>query len=272
MPVSKKVEAQAVTVGTREPRILLWDIETAPLKVYTWGIWEQNAIWIAEQWHILTIAWKFLGDKKVQVLGLDDFSEYQKDPNNDYALVRKAWELFNEADIVVAHNGVAFDTKKIKARMIIHGMEPHSYIQEVDTLKLARKHFAFTSNKLNDVCEVLGIGAKVSTGGYRLWQDILEKQDPKAWAKMKVYNKHDVELLEQLYLKLRPWSTNHPNLATIADRPEACPKCGDDKKGLVVRGYKYTAVSARVSYKCNACGGYSSGRKIEKPTQTKYVS
>ena len=155
--------------------------------------------------------------------------------------------------------------------MIIHGMEPTSHIQEVDTLKLARKHFAFKSNRLNDVCEVLGIGVKVSTGGHKLWRDIIEKQDPKAWTKMKTYNIHDVELLEKLYLKLRPWTTSHPNLAVIADRPDACPKCGDDKAGMVIRGYKYTTVSARASYRCNACGGYSSGRKVAK-TQTRYVA
>jgi hypothetical protein len=140
---------------------------------------------------------------------------------------------------------------------------------EIDTLQLARKNFAFTTNRLNDICEFLGIGTKEETGGIDLWKAIVLDHDPKAWKKMKKYNKHDVVLLEQLYLRLRPWAKNHPNLATIADRPKACPKCGE-QKGMVVRGYRHTAVSVRASYRCNACGGYSQGRTIYK-TETEYV-
>lgn len=254
----------------KTPRILIWDIETAPVLGYTWGAYEQNILWKAHDWYLLTIAWKWLGEKTVHVLGLDDFEGYDKDHGDDYPLVKHAWDLFNEADIVVAHNGVAFDTKKAKARMIVQGFDPPSRIVEVDTLKLARRHFNFTTNRLNDVCQDLGIGKKIDTGGIELWRAIVEDDDPKSWAKMKKYNKHDVELLEELYLRLRPWSDNHPNLATISDRPNACPKCGSEK-GMVVRGYRHTAVSVRASYRCNACGGYSSGRQIYK-TDTKFVN
>jgi hypothetical protein len=250
------------------PRILIWDIETAPNLGYTWAKWEQNVIAFQQEWYLLTIAWKWLGDKQTHVVGLDDFELYNKDPEDDYALARHAWDLFNEADLVVAHNGVAFDTKKAQARMIIHGLAPPSPFKEVDTLRLARKHFAFTSNTLNDVCDVLGIGEKAETGGFKTWRGCL-RGDPKSWARMKRYNKKDVQLLEQLYLRLRPWANIHPNVATIAGRPDSCPKCGGTS-GMMSRGYNYTSVSRRARFRCKDCGTYVSAREIER-LDTQYV-
>ncbi len=252
----------------KEPRILLWDIETAPILGYLWGAYEQNMLWKKYDWYLLTIAWKWLGDKKVQAVALNEFEMYDSDPQDDYPLVSLAWDLFNEADIVVAHNGVSFDTKKAKARMIVQGFTPPSPFKEVDTLRLARKSFNFTKNNLDELCRDLSIGEKIQTGGIDLWRDIVANDDPYAWALMKKYNKHDVEILEELYLRLRPWG-NHPNLATISDRPNACPKCGSEK-GMIVRGYTHTSVSVRTNYCCKACGGYSGGRKIHK-TETQFV-
>jgi hypothetical protein len=152
--------------------------------------------------------------------------------------------------------------------MIIHGFDPPSPYKEVDTLKLARKHFAFTSNRLGDLCNTLGIGTKEETGGFKTWKGCLNG-DEKAWATMKKYNKHDVVILEELYLKLRPWATTMPNLATMAGRPDACPKCGS-QAGMMIRGYRHTAVSRKVTLQCKSCKGYSSSRATER-MQTQYV-
>ena len=253
-----------------EVRTLLWDIETAPNRGWTWGKYEQNVIAFEQEWYVLTVAYKWLGDKTTHVKGLDDFPKrYKKDDEDDYELTKLAWDLFNEADIVVAHNGVAFDTKKIQARMIFHGFDPPTSFKEFDTLQTARKNFAFTSNKLDDLCQHLGLGEKVATGGFDLWKGVM-RNDPKSWALMKKYNKHDVVILERLYLKLRPWSKNHPNLATMADRPDACPKCGSEK-GMVSKGFNFTTVSKRQRFKCKACGASCSGRKTER-TDTQFVS
>jgi hypothetical protein len=116
---------------------------------------------------------------------------------------------------------------------------------------------------------VLGIGTKADTGGFKTWAGCI-KGDPDAWATMKRYNKQDVDILEQLYLRLRPWSKTHPNLATLGNRPSACPKCGSEE-GMTRWGYTYTGVARRVRYKCKSCGGCCSDRKIEK-LDAKYVA
>lgn len=244
------------------PRTLIWDIETSPNLGYIWGKYEQNVLDFVSEWHVLSIAWKWLGEKTVHVSGLCDYERFLSDPENDYDLIALAHQLFSEADIVVAHNGIAFDSRKAMARMIFHGFPPPPPFKEVDTLKIARKHFAFTSNRLGDLCKYLGIGTKVETGGLQTWLGCL-KGDPRAWARMKKYNKHDVVILEKLYLRLRPWTDSHPNVATIADRPHACPKCGSEK-GMVSRGRRHANASRRAQYQCKACGSYCAGRKIER--------
>ena len=41
------------------------------------------------------------------------------------------------------------------------------------------------------------------------------------------YNKHDVEILEAVYLKLLPWIHNHPNIANyIKEYGCVCSNCG----------------------------------------------
>jgi hypothetical protein len=255
--------------GGREPRILIWDIETAPILGTAWDKWQTNLLWIERDRYLLTIAWKWLGEKQVHCLGLPDFPDrYKKDPQDDYALARLAWELFNEADVVVAHNGIAFDTRKAQTRMVTHGFPPPSPFLEVDTLRIARRHFSFTSNRLGDVCEQLGIGSKLDAGGEGLWRRCVAG-DPKAWKHMKKYNRHDVVILEALYLKLRSWADRLPNLATLSDRPSVCPRCGRAAR-MQVRGYRHTAVTTRISYQCQQCKGYCSGRPIKR-SRAQYV-
>lgn len=247
---------------------MLWDIESAPALGYVWGKWEQNVLEFQHDWYIISVAWKWLGEKVVHVKGLCDFDRYATDPENDYDLTALAHRLFCEADIVVAHNGIAFDTRKAQARMLFHGFDPPTPFMEVDTLKVARRHFAFTSNKLGDLCDTLGIGRKLETGGFNTWLGCM-RNDPKAWAKMKRYNRNDVVILEQLYLKLRPWMPRHPNLASLAEDPTACPKC-QAPGTLQARGWAVTALSRRRRFQCQGCGGWSLGRAMER-TDTQFV-
>ena len=74
--------------------------------------------------------------------------------------------MFDEADVVIAHNGDKFDMRKANARFGHY--EPPMPVQQVDTLKVARKYFKFESNKLGDLGEHLGLGNKEVTGGFAL--------------------------------------------------------------------------------------------------------
>ena len=147
--------------------------------------------------------------------------------------------------------------------MAVHGLEPPTGFKEVDTLQVARKQFKFTSNRLDDLCRVLGIGEKHETGGFSTWEGCMEG-DEKAWRKMKTYNRHDVILLEALYLRLLPWMTNHPNMAVMSDKPDACPKCGARQSQIQSRGWRYYQLTKRRAFRCAMCRGIFYGRSFVK--------
>lgn len=245
-----------------EPRVLLIDIETSPNLAWVWSTWKADAVGVQADWYILTAAWKWLGERTVSSVKLPDYLLYAEDPTNDKSLVGELAHLFDEADLVVGHNSVAFDTPKVQTRMLIHDINPPAPFREVDTCKLARKHFAFASNRLNDLCRQLGIGGKMPHAGFDTWLGCMNG-DPKMWALMERYNRQDVVLLEQLYLKLRAWDQKAPNLAAISGKKDACPKCGAQVK-MLIRGYRTFSATRRVQVQCPNCRGYSTQRTSEK--------
>ena len=108
------------------------------------------------------------------------------------------------------------------------------------------------------MCQHLGLGKKAQTGGFDLWKRCL-KGDPKAWAKMLKYNKKDVVLLEKIYLKIRPYIKNHPNLGVYIDEDRAsCVNCGSFR--IQYRGYATTKVSKFRRFQCQECGTWSRER------------
>jgi hypothetical protein len=254
------------TEAQREPRILLFDIETAPLAAWVFEIWHTNVHNIEAEWYILSVAWKWVGDRETHVAILPDFPKrWRKDRTDDYELALLLHKLFDEADVIVGHNSIAFDTKKAQARMLVHGLQPPSPYKEVDTFRVAKAHFGFTRNRLDDLCQQLGVGKKLDTGGFETWRKCMDG-DAKAWARMRRYNAHDVKLLEGLYLKIRPWMPRHPNLGAIANRPNMCPNCGAEGT-MQSRGWELTSTRRYRRFQCRSCGHRCSER-TGKPRDT----
>lgn len=239
----------------KKPRILLYDIENTPTVVTTWGLWEQNAIETIEEWYLLSYAYKWLGEKETHVVALPDFKGYEKDKKNDKALCESLHKLFEEADIVIAHNGDTHDQPKSNARFIYHGLTPPSPYKSIDTKKVAKKYFKFNSNSLNNLGTYFNIGNKVENGGIKLWRACMEG-DMKAWKLMKKYNKQDVVLLEKVYEKLKPWMTDHPNIGLMKGDKDACPNCGgfDVQK----RGFNYSRSGKTQRLQCQSCYSWHS--------------
>jgi len=241
------------------PRILLYDLETSPNIVYTWGVYEQDAIKVIRRRQIISFAWKWLGEKEVKVCGLPDFKTYKRDRTNNRELIRKLHGLFNEADVTVAHNVKRFDDKRAFTDMVRLGFAPTQPHRQIDTLEFARMKFDFNSNKLDDLGAELGLGRKVKHPGFEMWEGCLNG-DPASWALMKKYNVQDVVLLERVYLKLRPWMKNHP-VMTLTDRSVfACPVCGGTR--LQARGWRVSNAGRRRQYQCQACGKWSAASVV----------
>ena len=98
-------------------------------------------------WTIFSYAAKFLGEKKIYYG--DTSGRGKKKVRDDKALVGEIRDLLDEADIVIAQNGKRFDIRKINARLIQHGYAPPQPFRVIDTMLVAKKYFAFTSQKLS---------------------------------------------------------------------------------------------------------------------------
>lgn len=244
-------------LGKNLPRVLIFDIETAPLKAFIWKLWKENVYidqvisnWFCIAW---SAKWLYSSTTMGEVLTKEEVLK-----EDDTRIVKDLWKLINAADIVIAHNGDKFDIPRINSRFIIHGLPPTKPYYSIDTCKVAKKQFGFSSNKLDALAGYFNIPHKLDTD-FSLWKSCLEG-DEKALAYMLKYNKKDVEILEEVYLKLRPWIKAHPNIGNLGGIKDACASCGSTN--LVEEdGYYYTSVNKYPIYRCLDCGAHSRGRR-----------
>lgn len=236
-------------------KILIFDVETAPNLAYVWGKWKQNigSNMMISETYLMSFAAKWLGDDNII---------YEENRHNDeLALVTKLFALFDEADIVVAHNGNKFDIPTVQGRGLVLGLTPPSPFKKVDTLLTAKKEFRFPSNTLADLAKYFECSPKLSHAkfpGFELWLECL-KQNDAAWEEMREYNIQDILTLEEIYLKMRPWMKTHPNMGVFEEQERpVCPKCGSHH--INFRGYQTTSVSKFHRFVCRDCGGWGRTR------------
>lgn len=244
-------------------KVLIFDIETAPILGFVWGLWENNVglNQIHTDWHILSWSAKWLGDSASKVMYMDQRGA--KNIEDDAKLLKGIWKLLDEADVVITQNGKSFDQKKLQARFVLSGMKPPSSYRHIDTKILAKKHFAFTSNRLEYMSSKLCTKYKklktTEFQGFDLWKACLNG-DLRAWKEMEKYNKHDVLSLEELYTKLIPWdNTINFNVYQDEELLNRCT-CGSDYPP-VRNGYAYTNLAKYQRYKCPKCGSETRGRQ-----------
>lgn len=231
-----------------------------------WKIWDENVglNQIVSDWHLLSWAAKWLDEPKVM------YADQRRSKNieDDKAILQELWNLIDLADVVITHNGKKFDQKKIQARFLLHGMHPPSSVRHIDTLAIAKKHFGFTSNKLEYLSAKLCKTQKLTRrkyAGFDLWRACLAGER-EAWREMERYNKQDVIALEELYKKLAPWDST--NFWVYQD--EALCKCGS--ANIKRNGWFFTASAKYQRYKCQDCGYETRDSKNVKTTAQRGTS
>jgi hypothetical protein len=253
--VAKPKAKKAATTSLPSPKVLVFDIETAPIIAHVWGLWENNVglNQIQADWHILSWSAKWLHDGPEKVMYMDQRG--QKNIADDTKTLKGIWALLDEADIVITQNGKRFDQKKLNARFILNGFPPPSSYRHIDTQEIAKRYFAFSSNKLAYMSDLLCVKYKkqVNHGkfqGHELWTECL-KDNLEAWKEMEHYNKYDVLALEELYHKLIVWD-NRINFNVYHDSLETVCKCGS--KEFSKNGFYVTNTNRFQKYKCKHCG------------------
>lgn len=239
------------------------DIETAPSLGWVWEKWETNVLSFEMDWYMLSFSVKWRGEKRTKTRILPDYPGYKPGVDDDRALTQDLWEVINEADLIVWHNGDKFDHRKSNTRFLLNGFPPPAPFKSIDTLKIARKHFSFTSNKLDDLGQFLGVGRKVKHTGFSLWLGCIQG-DEKCWNTMRKYNGQDVLLLERVYDKLKPWHATHPNINANDDPEELrCPACGSSD--VIQRGWAIRKTYRTKRFSCQECGKWSGGGRDKIP-------
>lgn len=228
------------------------DLETSYIIGAVWGMWEQNVATTIQDPYILGFGYAWNHVDKVTWVGMSDFPAfYKKDSTNDKLVVKELHRIVTEADVIVAHNGKAFDVKKMNGRFLIHGFPPATF-KVVDT-KTVAKQFGFASNKLDELGRLLLAERKVKHEGIEMWTRCMAKQiDEQAWKQMATYCKQDVVLLKKLYKLMLPWIQNHPNWNAYEDLPPSCTNCGSAQ--IKKDGNAYTRTTIVQQYKCKRCG------------------
>lgn len=244
----------------KSPKILLIDIETAPIMAFCWGLWQNDVALnqIHRDWFILSWSAKWLDTPDKDIMYMD--SRKSKNIEDDKALLQGVWKLLDKADVVIGQNSKSFDIKKLNARFIQQGFKPPSSYKQIDTLELAKKHFGFTSNKLEYLSDRLCSKYKKlkheKFPGFAMWAECL-KGNQEAWREMERYNKIDVLALQELYHKLEPWAnTVNFNLYT----EDVVNKCSCGSENMQKYGFAYTGTSKFQRYQCVKCGKETRGR------------
>lgn len=242
-------------------RILILDIETAPLEVYAWALWDQNIPlnMIIKDWSVLAWSAKWLNESRVMYAD----TRMEKDVRNDKRIVKEMWDLVNEADVIVTQNGRRFDMKKLNSRFLFHKLPPPSSYRQFDTLTVAKKHFAHTSNKLEymtkNFCSVFEKSTHSEFPGFEMWKACLAK-NPRAFKAMEAYNKLDVLSLEELYLEVRGWdNTINHNVFSDTVIDGECNACGSSN--LKKNGFRFSNNSKVQRYTCYNCGAEHRGKE-----------
>lgn len=248
---------------------MAFDVENLPNIASTWTLYDTRISHnnIIENQSLISIAWQWLDEKTTHSVSLiDDPKRFKRNIYDDYYVAREFHKVLStdQPFVLLAHNGDRFDIRKFNTACIKHGLEPVPERQTIDTLKQARKHFRFDSNRLDYLGRLLEVGEKMETGGYQLWNDIVQAKYPEvgkypdldkatqAVKKMVRYNKKDVTLLIDVFEKLKPY-INIPNYVLYSGQVVGCTKCGS--QDFAFKEWRYNKSKRKRRYYCKTHKG-----------------
>lgn len=226
------------------PRVLLFDIEIA-------GNFGANAGFV------LCVAYKWLGDKKVNLISIRDFPRWKKDCTDDIDVLKKISPQLEAADMWVTWYGLKFDAPFLQTRNVIQGLNPLNLLTpHWDGWRVAKYDLKFTRNSLDIVSRALPftlgeVEAFKTHLDFSLWLKAAAGHK----APLKYIEEHcvaDVKVLERAYLRMRPYSRSSPNLSLLAGKVMGCPSCGS--MHINSRGFAATASSIKKKHRCMDCG------------------
>lgn len=223
-----------------QQKICFFDIETTNLN--------------ADFGFMLCASYKYAHENQVHTISIFDSSSFAVDPTDDRYVVESIAKVLNDADIIVGHYSKRFDLPYIQARLLFHNLPTiDSRKQHIDTWHIARYKLKLHSNRLQSITEHLGFKDKTPIKS-REWIRAMSG-DADAIQYIMNHCEQDVIVLEEVYHRLKPLMTNHPNVNLLTKLPFACPTCGSKK--IVKQGLRISQVRVSQRYQCRECGSWS---------------
>ncbi len=177
---------------------------------------------------------------------------FESEWNDRDAMIRRSWELYDQADIVYTYNGIRFDNKHLNSLWFEAGLPMPSPSKHVDLFAVIRSTFGWEFKSLDDVTRRLGRPGKVTH--YDVWQTQAACDGDKAAQKaLRTYNIGDIELTEWLADRLRGWMPNHAFLGVHGDE-KVCPQCNSTDLTKQAKNYRAVVLDYAL-YRCDHCGG-----------------
>lgn len=246
-----------MTNAVKGPRILAFDLETAPNLVYTFSLFKPviGHEQIVEPARIICFTAQWVGTKK---------TIFMSEHHDGYeAMLKGLYDLLDEADIVLTYNGTTFDGPWSTGEFMAQGWTPPAPFKHIDLFQHVKRLTRFPSKKLDYASYRLLGEKKVKHEGFTLWRDCLAG-DEKAWNRMKRYAIQDTKLLVKLFDEIRGW-IKMP--LQISEDPTSCHNCGGTK--LQRRGYARTMYSKYARYVCTDCGKWLRGTTRHTATEVR---
>jgi len=264
-----------------EPKIVTLDIERqSAIASSVWQLKQYGYIrpgQIIIPVRTICFSWKWWGDDKM------NFSS-EWDPFNDgnvgepqpfgntgllevypghKQMIQIARDVLDRADFVVGWNSKQYDIGSLRQHFAEYDLQPPSPHQDIDLIKTSRSQFNFMSHTLDEAAPHFGLGHKRENPP-GLWEKLRwlpYQKTPEARSElallrsqMDLYNGRDVELTEQIFMKMIPWI---PRLNLYAN-PELgegldirCRKC--NSPDLIWQGYRRNTTRMYHRYQCVTC-------------------
>jgi hypothetical protein len=236
-----------------KPKILLLDIETTPANAYVWSMYGVNVgiEQLMTPSQILAVGTKWLGEKGVRYV--DTWPALDKESRS--AMLRPVYEQMQEADAVVTFNGDKFDLPKLRGEFMLQRWKPAAPFVSID-VRRTTSGMGFTSGRLAHVADLVECRRKRKHDGFSLWRDYMDGSDA-ARREMKLYCKQDVQVLEDVYLTVRPYIRTP---FYFGDAVHSCPACqstevSDSGKRRRTRCFKIE------QWQCDDCGAWFDGAR-----------
>lgn len=232
----------------RATRILILDIERLPGLA---EVWDQKTHFIpVRKWkrlpRTICFAAQWYGEP------IQFYSEWD---HGHEAMIRRSWQLYDDAEIVVTYNGISFDNRHLRSDWQAYGLGDPSSWKDVDLFRV-NKRFGRVSYGLDHLGQLRELGGKTghydSTVAERAVAGVLRDQ-----RELERYNRGDVRLTRLAYDDARGMMPGHPHMGRTDLL--SCNQCGSTR--LIPAGTYTAQVLVYPAYRCSRCGGRVKDRR-----------